>query len=228
MKYRWLLFDADGTILDYDAAEAHSLNSAMGFFSLEMTPAILELYRKINSALWAELERGRIDPETLWVKRFQILASRMNWDLPAQHLSVRYLAELRRSGFLMSGAREMLDSLPETVKKAVISNGFREIQLGRLKQARLNGVFQHLIVSEDAKAAKPSPRFFDYTLKRINFYNRDEILIIGDSLSSDVAGGAGYGIDTCWFNPESRNNPTAIIPTYVIPDWAGLFPILEE
>ena len=59
-RYSWLLFDADGTILDYNAAETHSLKSAAANFGIDVTPEILSLYREINSALWADLEKGKI------------------------------------------------------------------------------------------------------------------------------------------------------------------------
>ena len=226
-RYSWLLFDADGTILDYNAAETHSLKAAAANFGIDVTPEILSLYREINSALWADLEKGKISSIELRVKRFDNLASRLDWDVSAVDLSRTYLQELSNSGFMISGAREMLTDLPEDMSRAVITNGIKDTQYGRLDNAGLMNDFAEIIISEEAGAAKPAAAFFDYVLDRIGFRNRDEMLIIGDSLSSDIAGGVGYGIDTCWFNPDGLENKNGVEPTYVISGWDGLLKIIK-
>lgn len=226
-RYSWLLFDADGTILDYNAAETHSLKAAAANFGIDVTPEILSLYREINSALWADLEKGKISSIELRVKRFDNLASRLDWDVSAVDLSRTYLQELGNSGFMISGAREMLTDLPEDMSRAVITNGIKDTQYGRLDNAGLMNDFAEIIISEEAGAAKPAAAFFDYVLDRIGFRNRDEMLIIGDSLSSDIAGGVGYGIDTCWFNPDGLENKTGVEPTYEISGWDGLLKIIK-
>ena len=225
-SYSWLLFDADGTILDYRAAEAHSLKSAVSSFGLEANEEILKLYQGINSALWAELEKGSITSLELRVKRFDTLSSRMGWDISADEFSRVYLQELGHSGFMIPGAGQMLKDLPAGMKKVIITNGIKDTQYGRLKKALLMNSFDEIIISEEAGTAKPAAGFFDYTLERIGSRKIEEMLVIGDSLSSDIAGGNGYGIDTCWFNPEGLENTSGIDPTYEISGWEGLFRIL--
>jgi YjjG family noncanonical pyrimidine nucleotidase len=225
-KYSWLLFDADGTILDYRAAEAYSLKAAASFFGEDVNEKALKLYQEINSAFWAELEKGTITSLELRVRRFETLSARMGWDISAEEFSRVYLHELGQSGFMMPGAAQMLKGLPGGIKKAIITNGIKDTQYGRLKKASLMGTFDEIIISEEAGVAKPAAGFFDYTLERIGSRDKDDMLIIGDSLSSDIAGGAGYGIDTCWFNPEGLENGSELEPTYEIADWDGLFRIL--
>jgi len=225
-KYSWLLFDADGTILDYRAAEAHSLKTAVSSFGLDADEEVLKLYQSINSALWTELEKGAISSQELRVKRFDTLSSRMGWELSAEEFSRVYLQELGRSGFMMPGAAQMLKDLPRGINKAIITNGIKDTQYGRLKQASLMDTFDEIIISEEAGTAKPAAGFFDYALERIGSRKIEEMLVIGDSLSSDIAGGNGYGIDTCWFNPEGLENTSGIDPTYEISGWEGLFRIL--
>jgi len=227
-RYTWLLFDADGTILDYQASEIHSLKNAAVSFGFKVTGEVLELYRKINSTLWADLEKGRITSLELRVKRFDLLSSRLGWDVSAVDFSRVYLQELGNSGFMMPGALDMLGEIPEGINKAIITNGIKDTQYGRLNKADLMDVFDEIIISEEAGVAKPAAGFFDYTLKRIGSRKIDEMLIIGDSLSSDIAGGVGYGIDTCWFNPGGYDNNSGIKPVYEISDWEGLFRILQE
>lgn len=226
-QYSWLLFDADGTILDYDAAEAYSLNAAAESFGYRVTPEISDLYKKINSALWAELERGNISSLELRVKRFDSLATKLGWTVSPTDFSRRYLEALGRSGFMIPGAREMLDNLPGFMNRAIITNGIKDTQYGRLRKANLINDFAHVIISEEAGVAKPAAGYFDYTLDVIGFREIEKMLVIGDSLSSDIAGGAGYGIDTCWYNPAGLANKSGIKPSYEISDWDGLFRILS-
>ncbi|RKX73341.1 MAG: noncanonical pyrimidine nucleotidase, YjjG family, partial [Spirochaetes bacterium] len=108
----------------------------------------------------------------------------------------------------------------------IITNGIKDTQYGRLKKAGLMEIFEEIIISEEAGIAKPAVGFFDYALERIGFRQIENMLVIGDSLSSDIAGGAGYGIDTCWFNPEGLENNSSVKPTYEISGWDGLFKIL--
>jgi len=225
-KYSWLLFDADGTILDYHAAEIFSLKAAAASFGLEVSEGVLNLYREINSGLWADLEKGRISSLVLRVKRFDTLAARLGWDISPEKFSQAYLRELDNSGFMVPGARAMLKAIPPGLHKVIITNGIKDTQYGRLKKADLMEVFEEIIISEEAGIAKPAAGFFDYTLERIGFRQIANMLVIGDSLSSDIAGGAGYGIDTCWFNPKKLENNSSVKPTYEISDWDGLFKIL--
>lgn len=225
-QYSWLLFDADGTILDYVAAEAYSLKTAAASFGYQITPEITVLYKKINSALWAELEKGNISSLELRVKRFDSLAAELGWTVSPSDFSSTYLEALGDSGFMIPGAREMLDNLPERMNRAIITNGIKDTQYGRLRKADLMNDFAHVIISEEAGVAKPAAGFFDYTLEIIRSRKTAEMLVIGDSLSSDIAGGVGYGIDTCWYNPDRLMNETDIKPTFEISDWEGLFGIL--
>ncbi len=225
-KYSWLLFDADGTILDYHAAEVFSLEAAAASFGFQISAQVLNLYREINSALWTDLEKGKISSLELRVKRFNTLAVRLGWDISAEKFSQAYLMELGNSGFMIPGAEKMLADIPRDTHKAIITNGIKDTQYGRLKKAGLMEVFEEIIISEEAGIAKPAAGFFDYTLERIGFRQIANMLVIGDSLSSDIAGGAGYGIDTCWFNPEGLENNSSVKPTYEISGWDGLFKIL--
>ena len=219
LRYSWLLFDADGTLLDYDAAEDHALRIAAESFGWTATPEIRELYRTINSELWLGLEKGTVTSEELRVLRFVRLSERCGWKLDAEAFSDAYLTELSRGGFLIEGAEAMLDRLPVGISKAIVTNGIRDTQFGRLAAAGILEKFAHVVVSETAGAAKPSPVFFDYVMNLIGGVPPDRMLLIGDSLSSDIAGGVGCGIDTCWFNPGGKANNSPFEPTYEISLW---------
>ena len=228
MKYKYLLFDADGTILDYDKAEENALNRASAVSGYYVSDSIREVYRKINSQLWAMLEKDLISSEKLRVLRFEKLAEASGWqNFDPAGFSKLYLKFLADSGFMINGALQMLNNLPSETVKVIITNGIKDIQISRLTRAGIIGMFKAVIISEEAGSPKPAGEFFDYTLKKINYYEKSEMLVVGDSLSSDIAGGIDYGIDTCWFNPSGKENTTSSIPDYEISSWNEFLEIIK-
>ncbi len=225
-RYTWLLFDADGTLLDYKAAETYALKTAVESFGYRISSDVRERYHRINSGYWAMLEKGEISSKELRVRRFETLAEELNWTFDAADFSTLYLRELGCSGFMIEGARDMLERLPSHMTSVIITNGIKDVQYGRLNDAGIRDLFAEVIISEEAGEAKPSSVFFDYAFERMNFPEKDKMLVIGDSLTSDIAGGNGYGIDTCWFNPEGYKNTSEIKPTYEVRNWQGFFDIL--
>ncbi|RLD66831.1 MAG: noncanonical pyrimidine nucleotidase, YjjG family [Bacteroidetes bacterium] len=215
-KYEWLLFDADGTLLNYDQSEKHALTETFKAFQIDNKTNYLQKYRRINANLWSELERSLITSEKLRVKRFDILFNDLKLNISPANFSEKYLNALGKTGFLIKGARELLNKLDKSINLAIITNGIKEVQNSRLQKTKLNKYFKHLIISEEVGVAKPDKLFFEYTLNKINFYKKNGILIIGDSLKSDILGGNMSNIDTCWFNPTNKKNRTNIKPTYEI------------
>jgi len=226
-KYKWLLFDVDGTLLDYEQSEKHSLEQAFKQAGIVMQAQYLESYQKINAFLWSELEKGNITSKRLRVKRFEVLLDELGLNSDAETFSKNYLDALGQTGFLISGALEILNKLQGTYKLAIITNGIKETQQGRFKKADLNKYFEQIIISEEAGIAKPDKGFFDYTMNKIGFHNKKEFLVIGDSLNSDILGGNLSGIDTCWFNPKGKINKTDIKPDYEIKDLMELVGIVD-
>ena len=69
--------------------------------------------------------------------------------------------------------------------------------------------------------------YFDYVFARIPNFKRENSLIIGDTLGSDILGGKNVGMDTCWFNPTNKSNTGEIVPTYQIAELEKLYDILN-
>jgi 2-haloacid dehalogenase len=216
MTYTWLLFDADGTLFDYEAAEAAALRLAFAQAGLPYSPGCLTAYQRINQAVWRELELGLITPQALRVARFSRLLDELGATADATTLSTLYLARLSEQAQLIAWAEETVRSLRRTHGLAIITNGLREVQRPRLARAPIGDCFSALVISEEIGVAKPDPAFFDIALERIGRPPRAEVLIIGDSLTSDIAGGNRSGIDTCWYNPGGARNATDARATFEI------------
>lgn len=66
-----------------------------------------------------------------------------------------------------------------------------------------------VFTSEDAKSYKPRKELFEYALKATGL-KPEQVVHIGDSLSSDVKGASALGIDTIWLNRRNREVPEGV------------------
>ncbi len=215
MRYTWLLFDADGTLFDYNQAETHALRLTFEHFGYAFQPAYSAAYREINRQIWLDFEQGEIDQVTLRTRRFENLFEAVEIQLDAHAFSARYLANLSNRTDLIDGAEALVQTVAQTHNLAIITNGLADVQWPRFKQSTIYPYFQTVIISEEVGAAKPNPQIFDVAFARMNHPAKSEVLIIGDSLTSDIQGGINYGIDTCWLNIDEKANGN-LSPTYEI------------
>jgi 2-haloacid dehalogenase len=226
-RYRWLLFDLDNTLFDYDRAEREAMTRSFAEIGRPVDAGLLEQYRRINGELWRAFEQGGVTQEHIKVQRFARLLDAAGIDADPTALSKHYLFHLSQGTFLIDGAEELVRSLHGRYRLLLITNGLKDVQRPRIAHSTIGAYFEGFVISEEVGAAKPDGRIFDVAFELMERPDRSEVLMIGDSLSSDIAGGRAYGIDTCWFNPSDRPaEPTHNI-TYVIGDLAQLAPLLE-
>jgi YjjG family noncanonical pyrimidine nucleotidase len=216
MRYTWLLFDADGTLFDYDQAEINALQGAIAEAGLTWDTRYLELYRPINQQLWLDLERGAILPDVLRVRRFELLFQAIPLNVNALAFSDSYLHHLAQASVLMRGAQEVVEALYKSYRLLIITNGLTSVQRPRFNASPIAHCFSDIVISDEIGVAKPAAGFFDVAFARMQHPRKDEVLVIGDSLTSDMQGGIAYGLDTCWFNPGHAPHPTHLDIRYEI------------
>jgi 2-haloacid dehalogenase len=226
MPYKWLLFDADGTLFDYDRAEASALTNTLGKFGVTFTPDHLTTYQRINKQLWQALEKGLITPGVLGVQRFEMLFAELQLGLSPQAFSPAYLEQLATCSELIEGAIEILQTLHPRYGLAIVTNGLKVVQQSRLACSPIRDYIAEMIISEEVGANKPDQAIFDAAFERMGYPLKSEVLIIGDSLTSDIEGGYRYGIDTCWYNPADLSHSTEMKITYQIKSLSELNNIL--
>lgn len=202
MSYQWLLFDADGTLFDYYRAEDTALAQNFAVHGLSFEPVYQQRYREINHQFWLRFEQKQVTSAELRVGRFRQLFTELGIDYDAGTFSETYLDQLSQQAHLIDGAAELIKALNGRYHLALITNGLADVQYPRLARSGLASYFSVVIVSDEVGVAKPNPGIFDIAFDRMNHPAKSEVLIIGDSLSSDMAGGFNYGIDTCWYNPH--------------------------
>lgn len=214
--YPWLFFDADGTLFDYNRAEATAFRKAFDALQFQFEEGHLNTYQTINRELWKALERHEITPAVLRVRRFELLLEALGLKGSADDLNLVYVEQLGLCTDLIDGAYEVLQTLSKRSRIAIVTNGLEAVQRSRLMHSTIHPFIQELIISEEVGAAKPHHAFFDAAFARTGNPSRSDVLIIGDSLTSDMQGGVNYGIDTCWYNPTGETKPQGLTITYEI------------
>lgn len=227
MKYTTLLMDADETLLDFCRSEGFALEATLAQYGIEMMPSVQSMYHEINRLLWQKLEKGEILRERLKVQRFEELFEAIGASgIDAARFNEQYMQTLGTRGFVLDGAVELVRRLSEYYRICIITNGTASVQHTRLAGSGLLPYIDGVFISQEIGADKPSPVFFDAVLSALGDPDKRGLLIIGDSLTSDIRGGIMSGIDTCWFAPHGGQAPSDTSPTYIVRSYAELLSLL--
>ena len=229
MTYKFLLFDLDHTLLDFDTAEDIALTQLLKEEGVEDIRAYKDYYVPMNKALWKDLEQKKITKQKLVNTRFSRLFSHFGLEKDGTLLAQRYQFFLAQQGQTLSGAHEFLDSLIERdYELYAATNGITAIQTGRLAQSGLAPYFNHVFISEQLQTQKPDALFYQKISQLIPEFTRKKSLMIGDSLTADIQGGNNAGIDTIWYNPQHLENRTQAHPTYEVHSYQEILEILDK
>ena len=228
-KYYCVLFDADNTLLNFDAAENKALAETLVNYGIEPDAETVQTYREINSDLWKQLEKGQIRREKLMSERFTRFLKAINAAGNGAEMNRFYLEQLSTHPDLMSPTvLDVMKELSEVATLAIVTNGFDKVQSRRVQESGLLNYLEDVFVSEKLDSEKPNRKIFDAALRALGVENREHVLMVGDSLSSDIQGGVNAGLDTCWFNPNHAENPGKVCPTYEIATLEELYPLVME
>ena len=200
--YTSLFLDLDDTLLDFKAAEAYAIRRVLKNNSLPCDDEAVRTYSRINKSFWESFERGEIPKSAIFVGRFKKLLEILGCKGDPSALSAEYGNGLSEGYFTVEGAFPLLDYLRDKgYKLYATTNGLSSTQHRRINGSGLAPYFDRVFVSEDSGYQKPEKEYFDYIITQIPEKDRQKILIVGDSQSSDILGGINAGIDTCWYNP---------------------------
>lgn len=226
-KYKFLLFDADNTLLDFTRSEDAAIRLTMNAFGITPTDELCESYSRINLSLWKALERKEIDKSTLKTKRFELFLKENALQGDQVLMAKYYMDSLSRQSFVMDGAKELLLELQDDYEIYIITNGIGFIQRGRMGASHINGLYKKLYISDEIGFEKPDVRYFERVFEDIEGFDKERALIIGDSMSSDIKGAISCAVDCCYFTPQGKMPSGDIRPTYTITKLSQLHDILK-
>jgi 2-haloacid dehalogenase len=222
-RYKSIFFDADDTLFDYPRAEGTALRACLGAFALTAAPEIfIAAYRRHNRDVWRAFERGETDQAALRVERFRRLAAELGLPgLPLERVSTFYLEKLACQSQLLPGALELVRELAGKYPLALVTNGIAAVQNKRFAASPITPYFRSIVISEEAGVAKPDPRIFRPALEAIGVEAAD-VLFVGDSVTSDMAGARNAGMDFCWLNPGGIPVPAGADPRFIVRELAEI------
>lgn len=211
MKYTTLLLDLDNTLLDFNKAEKAAILRVLSEYNLPCDEDAVKNYSQINLSFWKRFEKGEIPKDAIFEGRFKKLLEVFGVKGDTAAISKTYCNYLSEGYFTVDGAIEILRYLKSKgYYLCAATNGFSFTQYKRIKNSGLEPFFDAVFISEDTGHQKPEREYFDYIVEHIPEKDRENILIIGDSLSSDILGGINSGIGTCWYNPKKESAKYAV------------------
>lgn len=227
-KYEILLFDADGTLLDFDRAEEEGIEGLLKHFGVPVTEENKEKYHLLNKSYWEKLERGEITRDQVLSLRFEEFFGSFGIKVDGMEVDRLYRTILDNGAFLIHGAIELLEALKERYLLYIITNGVASTQYKRLKMSGLDRYFKDIFISEEAGSQKPQMEFFEYCFSKMGRRDVENMLVIGDSLTSDIRGGNNAGIDTLWINLHGQENTKKVRVDYEASSLAEVGRLLAE
>ncbi len=224
MKYTTLLIDLDETLFDFSKSEKFAIDKLMEKDNIPVTEGNRGLYSKINDEKWKKLERGELTRPQLFRERFDDLFKKTGVTADTDEANLSYMQFLSQASFILDGALETCKKLSGNYSLYLVTNGTKIVQKGRLSGSPIMKYIKDVFISEEIGFNKPQKEYFDYVLEHIEEKDKTKILVVGDSLSSDIAGAENSGLDSCWVNRKNQKNVSGA--TYTISCITEIFDIL--
>lgn len=221
-RYDYLLFDADHTLFDFDAAEEQALRATLLDHGCPVDPDTLNFYHSVNRLLWHRFDLGEIRREALAVERFSLLIRSLGGHQDPAEMNRDYLAHLSEHGELFPGAEALCRELSTHCTLAIVTNGMAAAQRGRFTHSPLGPIIPWIFISEEVGHQKPEAAFFQRVLAAMDISDPARVVVIGDNLHSDIQGGINAGLDTIWYHPQGGENHSGIHPTHTVRSYEEL------
>ena len=211
-----VLLDSDDTLLDFTLAEHIALKNTLNEIGIDPKDETISLYSEINKRHWEMLERGELTRAQVLTQRFDRLFEVLGIKADSTQTQAIYERNLSIGHYFIPGAVELLEALHGKYKLYMVTNGNEKVQVPRLESAGIGRFFEEIFISQRIGFDKPRTEFFERCFEKMPHFEKNEMIIIGDSLTSDIKGGINAGIHTCWFNPRGKEGRADIIPEHTV------------
>ena len=218
-KIKAILYDVDGTLLDFETQEEVALSYCFKKYNLgELSEEKLELYKRINLGYWEMFEKNLITKEKLVVKRFEDYLEALGVKLDAEEVNDTYFSKLGDTIVFKDNSYELVKSLKGKIKQYVVTNGAIRVQKTKLAKSGFDKLMDDVFISDEVGYQKPRKEFFDAIKNRLGDIANDEILLVGDSLTSDMKLADNCNLISCFYNPKKKDYKVDFKIDYEISD----------
>lgn len=227
-SFTTVFVDADETLFDFHRGEKESLKNTLLTLGIEWNPQYSKIYREENQKAWTAYECNQITRDEMKVQRFKTFFDKANITvkIPLDEVNDIYISNLSQCGYLFDGALDFLKRLTAIAKVYITTNGLAKTQNNRFKVSGLDKAVHGIFISENVGCNKPEKEYFEFIFKRLNITDKNKVIILGDSLTSDMQGGKNAGIKTCLFDPHCKVKSHSLCD-YIIHSYDEFFEIIN-
>ena len=225
---KYLFFDIDDTLFDFKRSEKFALSRTLEAFGIEPSDEMISLYSRINRSQWEALERGEVTREVILFRRYELFFRELGVEADPKAAQKMYEKQLSQTYYYLPGAEALLEKLQGKYKIFLASNGTAIVQDGRIALSGIAKYADDIFISEKIGYNKPRREFFDICFERIEGFDKEYAIMIGDSLSSDILGGINAGIKTCLYNPHNLPARDDIKPDFEVKSLDEIPKLLER
>lgn len=231
LRYDTVLWDLDGTLLDFKQSERYALGVCLKSHGIDMTEEMLSLYSGINERYWERLERGEVTKKELLPGRFRLFFEKMGWNhLDPAQIQKQYEQELGVKTYYIDDSFHLVKRLKEMgLSQYIVTNGIVVTQRIKMKNSGFDELIDQVFISDEIGYEKPRAEFFERAFAQLPGFKREKALLVGDSLTSDMKGANQAGVDACWYNPAGKPlSEDKVHVEYEIRDLNELFQIIDR
>lgn len=240
-KYKYIIFDMDDTLIDNLENVRYAFSKMLEYKKQSYSEEEFNRWVKLDKQFWNDFNAGEIKvpdeyriSQEQFVKYVQSLRYILyfNNEIPiteAMQINELYLNALKEIVVEIPGASKVLQILSQKYNLVIATNGPRQAVFTKIEKIGCTDYIKQVFSADLTKntVTKPNELYFIELLDYLNFHDKDKILIVGDSLKTDVQGGMNSSIDTCWFNPNNEALPSNYKPTFIINALEDLLEILK-
>ncbi len=198
-----VFFDLDHTLWDFDKNSALTFGKIFKMNNIQIDlKAFLLYYEPINLQYWKLYREDKIEKEALRFGRLYDAFNALNFYIEDEiiyKLSEDYITYLTTYNHLFDNTFEILDHLKPNYNLHIITNGFSEVQDGKLLKSKIHNYFKTVTNSEMVGVKKPNSIIFNHALQGANA-KADQCIMIGDNYEADILGALQVGMDAIFFD----------------------------
>ena len=224
-----ILLDIDDTLLDFHKGAEQAIKNTCSQYGVPYSEQMRSVFFENNTFLWSQIEKKTLTKPELYKIRWNLIFSRLGVDFDGEIFEESYRKNFRSIAIPVDGAMEMLCELSPKYRIFAASNSSYDMQIERLSSVGMLKYMEGVFASEKIGHVKPSKEFFEGCMKSIGDYRKDEVVMLGDSLSADIIGGKAYGIKTCYFDRGySNEKEKTVTPDVTVTKLSDVKYVLEN